>query len=876
MPGIEDDYSLDQEIPPEVEADLEVGQSSPEAQDSRPEADRAIPLPGDDAAAGPEPEVEPETPEVPPEPVEEYRIGDIIAGQYEVWEMVGSGGIGQVYKVRDRDTGTLYALKRVRIDLVTADIKERFEKESESWAQIRHPNLVEIFGGGADRDSVFVVMEYLEGLSLGRLLEVRSASRSPFGSDEVEPIFSQICQGLAYLHRVRPHGNLKPRNIIILPEYLKITDFGLAEVLDNPDFVSIQLEQGNAYYYLSPEKITDPDRAGERSDVYSLGAILYEMLTNTVPMGEIVNPSQLNPNLDRGIDEVILRALKEKPEDRYADIAEFFQAFYQGIGKEPPQVDLTSAAEEGPLPEPVEAEASAPEGESVPPEPEVSEEPEIPIETPAEYVASFAQENAPPEPSPPEPELKVDAPEPPAMEPPPEPSIPARDLFLEDIIPRVEGPELREEKAEVPPAPEPEYLPSPPPARSKIPMILGALGILLVLMAGAFFFLLRQGGSKLEGEVRGNLNIVLEEYRTMERTITSGTTIPSFQKAASEIEKIQDLVEQGRYEDAQPAIQSVVTLLRVAREDISQREREREEEQKEKQAKLETANEAILSAEKSQEEAIKGKAPKLVPAVYQEGVAKIEEARKILSEGQVEKAISLAQESQSAFILALSKASQPDQGPKASSGEKKPPPGAAVAGAPAKCPDGMVFIPSGNFKMGSPADDPDRDYSEYQNKPIFVREYCIDMYEHPNSAGSVPSANVTWFEARNQCQSAGKRLCTEAEWEKACKGPQEKKYPYGEKWDASACNTQDAGGEERPIAASGAWKKCQSGYGVFDLSGNMKEWTLDSFSQVLADRTVKGGSASRPDWATRCAHRENFIGTIRNFDLGFRCCKDPQ
>lgn len=899
MPGIPDErpdgskpsggisHPLDEEIPLESqEISQEAEKSVPPPKEPFQETDKV-----ETGKTAPS-----DTPE-PSEPVEEYRMGDVIAQQYEVWEVIGTGGIGLVYKVRDRESGRIFALKRIRLELVTPTVKEKVEKEGSTWIQLRHPNLVETYEIGSDQDSVFVIMEYLEGLSLARLLEVRNSSKAPFGIEEVEPIFCQICQGLTYLHRVRVHGNLKPRNIIILPEYLKITDFGIADILDNPDFVSIQLEQGSAYYYLSPEKITDPERISQHSDVYSLGAILYEMLTNTTPMGEIVNPSQLNPNVDSEFDPVILKALKEKPSDRYQNIAEFFNAFYQALGKGPPPVDLTPEPEEEPLPEPAPPEEPEPEipspeplVETSPPPPEPGE-PEIPIETPTDFVTQLAEPPAPAEPTPseptppeptlPEPPPQISVPESQTPEPPPETpddfQKPSRDVFLEDILtPDAEpAPPARERGTEEPPPSEPEYIPSRPPARSKLPLIFAVLGVLIFVLVGAVFFLQRQEGSKLAGEVTGKFNLVLDEYRALEKNAATQKNIP-FRRAASEIEKIRELIEEEEYQQAQPLIQAVVTLLRVTREDLVQQERE-EEEQRKKLEREVVAREAIQSAEKSQQEARKGNAHREASSIYKSGVDKLASARGALDDGQAEKAVSLAQESQAAFILALAKASE--SGPKKETKSSSPPQKSektVVATASKKCPDGMVFIAAGNFRMGSPANDPDRDYSEHQNKPVFVRDYCIDAYEYPNDSGKVPRANVSWFEAKKLCQSEGKRLCTEAEWEKACKGPKESKFPYGNTWDAGACNTQDTDGEERPVVASGSWSRCKSGYGVYDLSGNVKEWTVDSFSQVLADRTVKGGSATRPDWATRCAHRENFIGTIRNTDLGFRCCRDAQ
>ena len=175
--------------------------------------------------------------------------------------------------------------------------------------------------------------------------------------------------------------------------------------------------------------------------------------------------------------------------------------------------------------------------------------------------------------------------------------------------------------------------------------------------------------------------------------------------------------------------------------------------------------------------------------------------------------------------------------------------------------------------MGTAKDDPMLGFDERPLSTRQVGSFCIDPYEFPNRKGGMPLVNMTWPAAKAACEQLGKRLCEEDEWEKACKGAGSLRYPYGENYEASACNTEDEYGEDRALSASGRFVRCRSGYGVFDLSGNAAEWTATAYAGG-ADKAQKGGSFDRPDYAGRCAARKNAAPTVRGVEVGFRCCAD--
>src|SRR5690606_38203727 len=171
----------------------------------------------------------------------------------------------------------------------------------------------------------------------------------------------------------------------------------------------------------------------------------------------------------------------------------------------------------------------------------------------------------------------------------------------------------------------------------------------------------------------------------------------------------------------------------------------------------------------------------------------------------------------------------------------------------AKCPAGMLLIPAGSFSMGSTPSGPMRNFGENLATKTDVATFCIDYYEFPNSSSRAPTTGVTWGQAKSACERKGRRLCTEAEWEKACKGPGNRRFAYGNTYDADKCNTEDPGGKPRELKGARDFKKCRSGFGVYSLSGNAEEWVADSFRPGASSKTAKGGAADRPDWASRCA-----------------------
>jgi hypothetical protein len=197
------------------------------------------------------------------------------------------------------------------------------------------------------------------------------------------------------------------------------------------------------------------------------------------------------------------------------------------------------------------------------------------------------------------------------------------------------------------------------------------------------------------------------------------------------------------------------------------------------------------------------------------------------------------------------------------------------------CPQSMVKIPQFGrnitFTMGDSWVDGDID--EQPSSQVDLNVYCIDKYEYPNIEGEYPYNYTDWYDASALCLSQSKRLCTESEWENSCKGPSGYKYPYGNDFRSGYCNSGPANEPER----SGSRQNCVSGYGVYDMSGNMREWVNDWYiSYTNADlkfdfngyyRVLRGGDYESGYLEARCSNRSSSMPSRISKSISWRCCK---
>ena len=203
------------------------------------------------------------------------------------------------------------------------------------------------------------------------------------------------------------------------------------------------------------------------------------------------------------------------------------------------------------------------------------------------------------------------------------------------------------------------------------------------------------------------------------------------------------------------------------------------------------------------------------------------------------------------------------------------------------CPPGMVRIPAGPFTMGDTSGAGYKD--EYPLHDVYLDSFCIDTYEYPNEVGVVPNSGLSWIEAESLCTQQGKRLCSESQWEKACKGPLGSIYPYGDWYDSVRCWTE-MGYNDGQAGESGGRSRCTNVYGVFDMSGNTWEWVNDFYdaeyyssspaenptgpSVGTTSKVMRGGAWYHGGLATRCSFRAAYDPERGRFAAGVRCCAD--
>ncbi len=266
-------------------------------------------------------------------PKEELTTGSTFAGRYQIIEELGKGGMGNVYKVHDTKIKEKIALKLIKPE-IAKDKKtiERFSNELRIARKIRHKNVCQMFDLGEDQGTQFITMEYVPGEDLRS--SIRRFGQLPIGKSI--SISKQICEGLAEAHKLGVvHRDLKSNNIMIDKEgNVRIMDFGIARSLEAKGITGAGVMIGTPEY-MSPEQVEGKD-VDQRSDIYSLGVILYEMVTGRVPFegdtpftigvkhkSEIPkNPKELNTQIPDDLSRVILRCLEKEKEKRYPSAGE--------------------------------------------------------------------------------------------------------------------------------------------------------------------------------------------------------------------------------------------------------------------------------------------------------------------------------------------------------------------------------------------------------------------------------------------------------------------------------------------------------------------------------------------------------------------------
>ena len=262
-----------------------------------------------------------------------HSIGDVVAYRYRIRDVVGSGGTGVVYRAFDEHLGLEVALKIFNGALVTSDEdRRRLARQTKAAKKLTHQNCVRIYDDGFDAERPYFTMQFLDGLSLRRIIGLRHDKGQVFTLPEIAPIFSQLCQALDFAHQTTFHGNLKPDNVIVMPDLLKVTDFALLRGLPRRPFLAIQRSRGHSIRYLAPEVRREAGDLDRRIDIFSIGVILAEMVT-----GEVLDPTApgaLSAALATVPAEwagVIRRALSPQPQERFQTAGDLYRGLRSAI-----------------------------------------------------------------------------------------------------------------------------------------------------------------------------------------------------------------------------------------------------------------------------------------------------------------------------------------------------------------------------------------------------------------------------------------------------------------------------------------------------------------------------------------------------------------
>ena len=266
----------------------------------------------------------------------------IVLDKYEVLEEVGRGGMGLVYRAKDLRLGRTVALKELVISQAIIgqekdELVARFKREAQTAANLNHPNIITVFDVGEENNRHFIAMEYLPGKTLKDYLD----EGHTYSLEEILEILLQTSTGLEHAHsRGVVHRDIKPGNIKILEEnVVKIMDFGIARIESSTSNLTQDGTMLGTLGYISPEQLHNSKGVDNRADIFSFGAMMYEIFTKSLPFdgGTVgstilkimtenpVPPRKINPNMPESLEKIIIKCLQKDPALRYQRFKEIVQ-----------------------------------------------------------------------------------------------------------------------------------------------------------------------------------------------------------------------------------------------------------------------------------------------------------------------------------------------------------------------------------------------------------------------------------------------------------------------------------------------------------------------------------------------------------------------
>jgi serine/threonine-protein kinase len=797
-------------------------------------------------------------------------IGKILAERYKIEDLLGQGGMSAVYRATDSNLRRVVAVKMIHPHLSSdPDFVRRFEEEATAVAQLRHPNIIQVYDYNHEGDTYYMVLEFVPGETLQDHLKRLNKSDRQMSLPDAINTAVNICDAIEYANgRGLIHRDIKPANIMLSVQGQAILmDFGIAKIIGGQHHTATGAVIGTALY-MSPEQIRG-QQLDQRSDIYSLGVTLFEMVSGRPPFeadsamtlmmmhvnDPVPNLHKLNLNLPAGLVAVINKALAKNPDDRYKTAGQMASALRDvqtQLATRPKAAIPAGIATilEQPAPEPIDTTR---------------------IEQPA-------------------------APEVPPPSPPENMAVKSGSIAVEGL----------------PGLPSPPASPSSRPTTARKggmrPVLIGGglAGVLILacLIVGGIFAYNQFIGNRKNAPA-GLVTATSQEpaaFNLTKSPLPTATNAPTFTPAPPTA-TLTPATTAASSLTSTPTVPAG-PFARINTITIDDQDRyvvEYEAFEFKEQISDTTLHVHFFFDTVSPEDAgVPGQGPWILYGGPSPFTGSLVTDRKDATQMCI-------------LVANPDHSVQPNSGNCFALPDVAPPTPAAGNSSEITDDKGtvMVFVPSGEFAMGSDTALP---LVEQPIHMVEVPDYYIDKFEVTNEQyaacvnenicelptklsslthasyydnpqfANFPVVFIQWADAKQYCEWRGARLLTEAEWEKAARGTDGRTYPWGEEINCDYANLANCVGDTVEV---GSYPKDISPYGVYDMGGNVREFVEDWFNaypggdpKASSDygtilRIVRGGGFDKSIDIATTASRAHLPPEISNFRVGARCALTP-